>query len=246
MVKFIDTDVVTDNRKSSKGNQLKFKRDDIWYKADYTGYEGLTEYVVSKLLGFSSLSPDEYVDYELEKIEYNGQYFNACRSKDFTDGWQLITLERLFMQIYGRGLNNIIYSIPDHTERLETLVKQVERVTGLSQFGKYMNKILTVRLAPVFDNGAGLLSDTTMDYPLSIDHIKLIDRVKPKTFSDSFEQQVMIPEKLYGCNIHFNFTYNDICKILEEKTDYPKEITNRVIEVIMQMRRKYVYLFGKD
>ncbi len=270
MVKFIDTDVVTDNRKSSKGNQLKFKRDDIWYKADYTGYEGLTEYVVSKLLGFSSLSPDEYVDYELEKIEYNGQYFNACRSKDFTDGWQLITLERLFMQIYGRGLNNIIYSIPDHTERLETLVKQVERVTGLSQFGKYMNKILTVdalflnedrhthniavltknmkeyRLAPVFDNGAGLLSDTTMEYPLSIDHIKLIDRVKPKTFSDSFEQQVMISEKLYGCNIHFNFNYNDICKILEEKTDYPKEITNRVIEVIMQMRRKYVYLFDQD
>jgi len=85
-----------------------------------------------------------------------------------------------------------------------------------------------------------------MDYPLSIDHIKLIDRVKPKTFSDSFEQQVMISEKLYGCNIHFNFNYNDICKILEEKTDYPKEITNRVIEVIMQMRRKYVYLFGKD
>ena len=97
MVKFIEDDVVTANRKSSKGNQLKFKREDTWYKADYTGYEGLAEYAISKLLGFSTLAADEYVDYELEQIEYNGQRFNACRSKDFSDGWQLITLERLFM-----------------------------------------------------------------------------------------------------------------------------------------------------
>ena len=42
-------------RKSSKGNQLKFEQDGIWYKADYLGYEGLAEYVVSKLLSFSTM-----------------------------------------------------------------------------------------------------------------------------------------------------------------------------------------------
>lgn len=35
---------------SSKGNQLKWERQGIWYKADYTGYEGLSEYMVSELL----------------------------------------------------------------------------------------------------------------------------------------------------------------------------------------------------
>lgn len=32
-------------RASSKGNQLKWERNHIWYKADYTGYEGLAEYL---------------------------------------------------------------------------------------------------------------------------------------------------------------------------------------------------------
>ena len=40
---------------TSKGDQLKWKIDDRWYKADYMGYEGLVEYVVSRLLEKSSL-----------------------------------------------------------------------------------------------------------------------------------------------------------------------------------------------
>ncbi|MDO5407621.1 MAG: hypothetical protein Q4F28_09865 [Eubacteriales bacterium] len=35
---------------SSKGNQLKWRLGDYWYKADYMGYEGLAEVVVSRLL----------------------------------------------------------------------------------------------------------------------------------------------------------------------------------------------------
>ena len=34
--------------RSSKGNQLKWYRDDLWYKADYTGYEGLVEDVYKR------------------------------------------------------------------------------------------------------------------------------------------------------------------------------------------------------
>ena len=86
---------------SSRGNQLKFKRDGYWYKMDYLGYEGLAEFTVSELLRFSDLSPDEYVRYRPEQMVYNGNVFNGCCSRDFTDGWQLITLERLFEQAYG-------------------------------------------------------------------------------------------------------------------------------------------------
>jgi hypothetical protein len=41
---------------TSKGNQLKWKIGNIWYKADYMGYEGLSETLVSHLLQKSSLS----------------------------------------------------------------------------------------------------------------------------------------------------------------------------------------------
>ena len=37
-----------------------------------------------------------------------------------------------------------MYRIPDHEERLRFLVQQVERITGLQNFGVYMNKLLTI------------------------------------------------------------------------------------------------------
>lgn len=55
MVELSEQDIRTNNRQSSKGNQLKWYKNEIWYKADYTGYEGLAEYVVSNLLEWSNL-----------------------------------------------------------------------------------------------------------------------------------------------------------------------------------------------
>ena len=45
------------NNISSMGNQDKFydKNTDGWYKEDYLGYEGLSEYVVSELLKRSEI-----------------------------------------------------------------------------------------------------------------------------------------------------------------------------------------------
>ena len=63
MIELFDGDRREEHRQSSKGNQLKWLKDDIWYKADYTGYEGLAEYVISGLLRFSDLKPEEYVHY---------------------------------------------------------------------------------------------------------------------------------------------------------------------------------------
>ncbi len=41
MVELFEGDIRDDGRKSSKGKQLKWQKEDIWYKADYLGYEGL-------------------------------------------------------------------------------------------------------------------------------------------------------------------------------------------------------------
>ncbi len=268
MIALSDEDIRTNDRKSSKGNQLKFYRDGIWYKADYLGYEGLAEYMISKLLAHTDLEKDEYVDYEVEQIEYNGQVFNGCKSRDFTEGWQLITLERLFKQTYGEGLNKMIWSIQDHEERLKVLTEQVERVTGIPEFGIYMSKTLTVdamflnedrhthnlavlmngkgqfRTAPIFDNAAGLLSDTTLEYPMDQDMYTLIDKVKPKTFCTDFVEQLDIAERLYGRRITFDFSYNDVKDIADRADFYDEAQKERAIKVIMEMRRRYQYLFN--
>ena len=70
MIHLFEQDVKTNDRQSSKGNQLKWENQGIWYKADYTGYEGLTEYVVSHLLQKSTLQDREYTLYDLEEINY--------------------------------------------------------------------------------------------------------------------------------------------------------------------------------
>ena len=68
MVQLFEQDIKTNDRQSSKGNQLKWCRNNVWYKADYMGYEGLVEYVVSRLLEKSSLKQEEYVLYKQKRL----------------------------------------------------------------------------------------------------------------------------------------------------------------------------------
>lgn len=145
MITLLEQDMRTTNRQSSKGNQLKWLTANKWYKADYTGYEGLAEYVVSFLLQKSTLKKDEYILYGTEEMEYRRRTYKGCFSNNFLqEGWQLITLERLFQTVYGEGLNKCIYKINDKEQRLRFLVEQTERITQLKGFGIYMSKLLTL------------------------------------------------------------------------------------------------------
>ena len=83
MIELSKNDLIETKRKSSKGNQFKWTNNGYWYKADQNGYEGLSEYVVSKLLEKSNLKRDEFVSYDLEMIKYDGRIYNGCRSKNF-------------------------------------------------------------------------------------------------------------------------------------------------------------------
>ena len=57
MIELLEADRKEFNRQSSKGNQLKWEKNGFWYKADRTGYEGLSEYVISHLLKIISKPP---------------------------------------------------------------------------------------------------------------------------------------------------------------------------------------------
>lgn len=268
MVELFEQDIRKNDRQSSKGNQLKWENQGFWYKADYTGYEGLTEYVISQLLKKSTLSEEEFVVYHLEEMKYKTVVYTGVKSTDFLkDGWQLVTLERLFQNFFGQSLYKSIYHMREYENRLRFVVDQVERITGLKNFGVYLNKLFVLdafflnedrhthniavlmnekgefAYCPIFDNGAGLLADTKMDYPLTEDVYDLIKQVKAKTICGDFDEQLDISEKLYGTNLKFCFTEQEVKALLDQATIYSLEERNRVETIIFEQMRKYQYLF---
>ena len=145
MVELFEQNIRTNTRQSSKGNQLKWENESIWYKADYTGYEGLAEYVISHLLKYTNLNEDEYVLYEPEQIKYKRQIYNGVRSRAFIDeDWQIITLERLFKNVYNESLTSVLWHMSDVKERLEFLVNAIKNITGLNNWGEYICRLFTI------------------------------------------------------------------------------------------------------
>ncbi|MDO4284470.1 MAG: hypothetical protein Q4C60_03955 [Eubacteriales bacterium] len=268
MVTLLESDVKTNDRRSSKGNQLKWEKEGYWYKADYTGYEGLAEYTVSRLLQYSSLETERYILYETEEMRYKSQKYRGCRSRNFLpDGWQMLTLERLFHNFCGRSLYESIFQIQGIEERMTFLVEQAVRMTGLREFGPYLCDLFAVdalflnedrhmhniavlqdetggyHYCPIFDNGAALLADTAMDYPMGEDIYGLIETVSAKTVCRDFEEQLEVAESLYGSRLRFSYDFEAVEKILGEEPYYDAREKMRVRDILMEQRRKYEYLF---
>ena len=268
MVELFEQNIRTNTRQSSKGNQLKWENEGIWYKADYTGYEGLAEYVISHLLKLTNLNEGEYVLYEPEQIKYKRQIYNGVRSRAFIDeDWQIITLERLFKNVYNESLTSVLWHMSDVKERLEFLVNAIKNITGLNNWGEYICRLFTIdafflnedrhmhniavlmngkgeyKYCPVFDNGAGLLSDTTMDYPMGQDIYQMISEVKSKSVSQDFDEQLDVAENLYGQNLQFLFTKKNVSDIVNNADMYPLEERKRVELIIYSQMNKYQYLF---
>lgn len=268
MIELFERDEHTTGRNSSKGNQLKWEKNGVWYKADHNGYEGLAEYAVSHLMQYSNLTRDEFALYGTEQIRYKSRIYRGAQSKSFLEpGWQIITLERLFMNFCGQSLNGILWRMPGCAERLNFLVSQTERITGIEDFGTYLERLLTIdafflnedrhthniavlmdgnggfRLCPLFDNGAALLSDTSMDYPLEEDVYALMKTVKAKTVSTDFDEQTETADAVFGAHLRFRFTHGDVEKMLEGADGYTDEEKRRVRTVIFEQMRKYGYLF---
>ena len=103
MVELFEQDERQNNRQSSKGNQLKWNNNGIWYKADYTGYEGLAEYMISHLLLKSSLRQDEFVLYEPEQIRYKDAVYSGVKSNDFLR-------KRLAVDYTGKIIYDILWT----------------------------------------------------------------------------------------------------------------------------------------
>lgn len=177
---------------TSKGNQIKMQVGGYWYKTDYLGYEGLAEYLASQLLSYTNIST--YAKYEMTEISLNGQKFNGCRSEDFLKkNEEIVTADRLFKKYAGCSVSDFLNRTPSILleKNIENFVTEVEKLTKIQDYGKYLTKMLEwdefilnddrhfnniafvynsetnrFSICTLFDNGAGFLSDTRYDYPL--------------------------------------------------------------------------------
>lgn len=268
MVTLTQSKQVNMNRNSSKGNQLKWFDNELWYKADYLGYEALAEFVISHLLEQSNVTP--HVLYSLTDINYQGIPYVGCRCADFlAKGQELLTLEKLFRLELGIDLAHTLAPM-ELKERILYVVDYVTRLTGLADFGAYLTMLLeidtfflnedrhtnniavlknpdnTFSYCPVFDNGAALFSDTRISFNLKLPLETCYENIEAKPFNRSFDEQMDIAEELYGVHFQYWFTEKDIEKLLTEANAYyAPEITQRVLAVLRQQMRKYRYFLKK-
>ncbi len=185
----IGEEFLVDTQGTSDGTQLKYFHEGYWYKEDNVEREGEVEYLVSQLLNFSDLRPNEYVIYEQGKI--NGR--KGCRSKNFLGADEsFITLERLYTNVAGVPLYEAIKGYSDIQNRVAFVLRFVKEVTGLDLFD-YFKKVFTLdyiilnedrhfhnlgiimdgegnyRSAPIFDNGKSLLNgNSSRNHHLSV------------------------------------------------------------------------------
>ncbi len=127
---------------------------------------------------------------------------------------------------------------PNLAEKVRWIAEQTARPIGLSRFGQYLtlffeadmlagnedrhlNNIAVLRqgegfdYCPLFDFGAGLLSNTR-DYPLGIEpraHLRLL-RALP--LGTTFGRHVQAAQTVYGPQLERGFTVDDIADVLAE------------------------------
>lgn len=242
------------NQSTSKGNQAKYTNGKLWIKLNYLGYEDLAEVFTSELLKYSNLETKEYVEYKLCVLrdEMQGKTFNGCICKQFTQpGESVFTVGRI-LQKYGVS-QKTLDETKDMDKRLDMIVSNVYRETEID-ITNYLRKLITLdaiilnedrhifnialivnevgeyKLAPIYDNGLSLLSDTH-HYGLDIQPNKLIRKIKARPLNKSFKKQV----ELLGTGFVLKRTQVD--ELVEKFND------KRIKAVIDNAKESYPQLF---
>ena len=225
---------------SSRGSQIKFFKDDYWYKIDETGPEGKAEELASKILSCSNLKQNEYITYESCTIDYNGKTYDGCRSKNcLSSGEQLLSFERLYNIKTGRSLSEDIIPFTSPKERIEFVIHEISEFCDtdirdlisknltasmiLMDTDRHLHNMALIanadltefRNAPIFDNGAAFLSNHTIYPPsITVDDIKNGSvTVAGKPFSADLHYQAHVA----GFGIKFDF--DRIHKMLSNQPD---------------------------
>lgn len=257
---------------SSKGNQEKWydQVSDRWYKLDQFGYEALAETVISTLLEQSNITTDTpftFVRYHMERLRVHGRERTGCSSKNFLQPDQaLITINRLLSSYLGKPLREKLVHLPSDKKRIAYLAEATAELTGLELFPQYLTLLFEVDAlfcnddrhlnniavieqngkfdyCPIFDNGAGLLSNTQLSQ-MDILPPALISALQARPFNTTFTRQMNTARSLYGTQLVMpKLTTSDIREVLGPVLNYYPQrdrdiITDRVEACILIQQRK--------
>ena len=257
---------------SSKGNQEKWydQVSDLWYKLDQFGYEALAETVISTLLEQSNIQTDTlftFVRYHMERLRVHGRERTGCSSKNFLHpGQALITINHLLSSYLGKPLREKLVRLPSDKKRIAYLAEATAELTGLELFPQYLTLLFEVDAlfcnddrhlnniavieqngkfdyCPIFDNGAGLLSNTQLS-PMDILPPALISALQARPFNTTFTRQMNTARSLYGMQLVMpKLTTSDIREVLGPVLNYYPQrdrgiMTDRVETCILIRQRK--------
>ena len=267
-VKFVTDEKIAET--SSKGNQEKWFEDGQWYKLDQFGYEALAETLISRLLEQSNIqrdTPFRFTSYQMERMNVHGRERTGCSSENFLmPGQSIITLSHLFKRTGNAPLRDILARQTSDKKRVAYLAETTAELTGLELFPQYLTLLFEVDslylnddrhlnniavleqngkydYCPIFDNGAGLLSNVQMS-PMDIDPKALIAAQRARPFHTTFNRQLGTVRSLYGGVLRMpKLTRDKIREELSPLLTYYAErdrgiITDRVCETI-RMRQSF-------
>lgn len=248
---------------TSKGNQLKWFKNNFYIKADSMGYEGIAEVLVSELLLHTHTNYD-FINYFLCSIRSTDRTLSGCYSVNYLkENESFISLYRLLQlrhhnlgtelkRYNGKDLVNFVIEETKHVSgvditdylgfmiRLDALILNEDRhLNNINLI--YDSDTEKYRLAPIFDNGLSLLSDIR-DYPLIESIGRNINHVKSKPFSTSFKKQVS-----YINSDLLVIDFDGLDKALHDNADlFVSDEYRRARQVlIMQLRSKEGILWRK-
>lgn len=164
----------------TKGTQVKYKKDNIYYKLDENGREGFVEFLVSEILNCSDLDKNLFVKYSVCKVNDR----MACCSKSFLNAnEEFFTMNAIYKILTGNSdLADYLASLSEAKARLQYLCETIANFGfNKDEFYLYLNRLLQLdylientdrhphnfgliinnvtgscRIAPIFDNGRAL------------------------------------------------------------------------------------------
>lgn len=267
-VKFVTDEKVAET--SSKGNQEKWLDGNRWYKLDQFGYEALSETLISSLLERSNIETDtpfSFTRYRMERINVHGRERTGCSSENFLPPQSsIITLSHLFKKHLDGSLKDTLERFNSDKRRIAYLAEATAEITGLKQFPQYLTLLFEVDAlflnddrhlnniavienggkydyCPIFDNGAGLLSNTQI-LRMDIAPDSLISSVRARPFNTTFNRQIISAREFYGAQLNMpRLRREEIMEEIEPLLQYYSErdrgyIADRVCETILLRQKK--------
>ncbi len=201
-------------------------------------------------------------------IKYKNKTYLECKSRNFLHrGENLITIESLYRQFSGRSLTAVLNEINDLGKEMSFMINFSNNLDLDFVFARYLGDMLIIDMiflnedrhlhnialiqktngrygaAPIFDNGASLLSDIEHDYPLNDDIGAMMSTVRSKTFNHSFPEIENELLKRGIASIEFSFNEADVMTVLENCTCYSDAIKKRIVYILNRQREKNEFYF---